>query len=233
MCHIDALEAFAPATSVARSFGEVHALVFGDADADRHIAVLPDIYGTTPFYQGFCGHIASRGACVYLVDFFKDLGELPEVTREAAFARRHKLSDRLLCDQIQAFLQAQSIAALTGFCLGGNFVFEMAHRGYRGICHAIYPFPQGLANADGIAPGFDYLATLEHPLSIQIGSEDIRVGADNIAALQKIVAANQALSMEVFAGSGHGFFEDLDSDNPQLAANARRALALTEMALFA
>src|SRR5713226_7311381 len=99
MCNGAALSFFPKPRQVRTVSGPVEAFVQGPDDALRRIAVLPDIYGCSPFYSGLSAYLALRGAQVFLVDTFAGLGDLAEPTREAAFARRHKVADKRFLDQ--------------------------------------------------------------------------------------------------------------------------------------
>ena len=57
------------------------------------VVIAVDIYGANRFYKGVAERLAAEGCAVILPDIFFREGELPEVTREAAFERRAKLDD--------------------------------------------------------------------------------------------------------------------------------------------
>ena len=191
----------------------------------KRLAIITDIYGCNPFYQGFATYFAKHGWTVYLIDLFSDLGELKEITREAAFVRRHKLRDHDTCDQLQTFIAEQGIDAVIGFCLGGNFVFELAKRGVNTNLVAFYPFPAGLPNQDEIDAPFEYLETLNKSVTVLVGDSDDSASKENIARLVQIGTGNPVLDVHVYAGSGHGFLEELDSTDEALRTNAEKSLA--------
>ena len=195
-----------------------------DNNADVSVALLTDIYGCNDFYQSLATYFAAQGWQSPLVDFFSELGELPEVTREAAFARRHNLHDREICDALVDYINEKGISAIVGFCLGGNFVMELAHRKVQAKLVAFYPFPAGLPNQDAIEPAFTYLDQLEQAVSVLMGAQDDRVGIDNVKRLAEAAENIPALKLNVYPDSKHGFLEDLDSTDSGLQKNAAHAL---------
>ncbi len=198
---------------------------FGEGSRGR-LAIITDIYGCNDFYQSFATHFAEQGWTVDLIDLFSDLGELPEITREAAFERRHKLRDAETCNKLETFIAAQHVDAVIGFCLGGNYVFEMARRGVDVRFVAYYPFPAGLTNQDAIPDPLEYLADVTQPVTALVGDCDDSAGRENMTSLAAIAAGNPALDVMVYAGSGHGFLGHLDSEDEALRANAERSLAV-------
>src|SRR3546814_8976286 len=99
-----------------------------------------------------------------------------------------------------------------GFCLGGNFVLELARRVSDCALLAVYPFPQGLPNVAPLAPPIDYLPKIETPVTILLGDTDASVGAENVEALAACVEGNPAVSLHIFRGVGHGRSEEHTSE---------------------
>ena len=91
---------------------------------------------------------------------------------------------------------------------------------------AYYPFPGGLPNEDAIPTPLDYLSTVTQPVTALIGDCDDSAGRENMAGLAAISAANPAVQVEVYPGSGHGFLAHLDSEDAALRTNAEQSLAL-------
>lgn len=232
MCHKDRINFFGEPGDCAEFSGSIDGLVFPGIDSTKRIAVFPDIYGLTDFYRGYAAYVAGFGARIYLVNPWSPFGELAEVTREAAYERRHKLRDREHCDQLEAFLASENIDAVVGFCIGGNFVFELARRGYEGTLIAIYPLPWGMANQDEIAPAFEFMPSLTKEVTIFMGDSDHLAGPDNIAKMKEIVAGNSRLTMHLYAGSNHGFFTDIDGSEDKLKGNAKDAIDRVTAILF-
>ena len=194
-------------------------------ESDVRVALLTDIYGCNDFYQSMSTHFANQGWQSHLIDLFADLGELPEVTREAAFERRHKLRDQECCDLIAQYILDKQITAVVGFCLGGNFIFELARRNVKVNLIAYYPFPAGLPNQNGLDPAFNYLEQLQTQVTVLIGDDDDRVGLDNVTKLQTMSESITPLTVKVYPHSKHGFLKALDSNDPTLKLNAEDSLA--------
>ena len=232
MCHTNKIEYFGEPLAYSAFSGDVHGLIFDSGNSAKRIAVLPDIYGLTDFYKGYASYVAGFGARTYLTNPWGDFGELPEVTREAAYERRHNLKDREHCDQLEAFLASEKIDAVVGFCIGGNFVFELARRGYEGTVIAVYPLPWGMANQDEITPPFEYMPSLTKDVTILMGESDHLAGPENIQKLKEIVAGNSRLTMHLYEGSNHGFFTDIDGDDEKLKGNAKDAIDRVTGILF-
>ena len=233
MCHVDRFSLCAVEAAASGYVGTVAAQCYGGDSASRRIAVLPDIYGVTPFYRGLSSYLSGHGATVYLVNPWEPFGELPEMTRQAAWVRRHKIGDRAFCNDLAKFLERESIDALIGFCIGGNFLFEVVRRGFTGTCCAFYPLPWGMANRDGLQPPFEYMERLDQKVTVLMGGEDPLAGAANLERLRKICDSNPSLELHLYESSGHGFLADLDSEEPILSSNARNALGILLNAVFA
>jgi carboxymethylenebutenolidase len=158
--------------------------------------------------------------------------DLPEQTREAAFARRDKLRDRAFVDAIESFARRHFAAGVLGFCLGGLYVFELARRGLSAALVSLYGFPQGLRNQDPLPVPFDYLETLPVRQTAIFGEADYLQTADNLARIKSIAANNPAFDLKIYTKSGHGFLSDLESEDEVLRTNAHEALVLTANALL-
>lgn len=205
---------------------------YGCDSAARRIAILPDIYGCNPFYQGFATYLARRDMRAFLVDPFDGLGDLPEISREAAFERRHKVRDAEFIDNFLAFSDAEKVNAVIGFCLGGFYVFELARRNFPGTLVGLYGFPQGMDNQAPLPVPFDYLPDVSKHHVMLMGGRDSSVGPENVARLKTIAEDNRAIDLTVFDESDHGFLADLDSVDPAARAVARQALDLCDAELI-
>ena len=232
MCHTQKIAWFGETEPGDPFSSDVEGLRFDRGDPQRNVAVLPDIYGLTDFYKGYASWLSGHGARVFLTNPWALFGELPEQTRDAAFERRHKLKDAEHCDNLEKFLNAYDIDAIVGFCIGGNFVLELARRGYDGTIISVYPLPWGMANQDAIAPAFDYMPALEQGITVLMGEADYLAGPDNIVRLIEICAANEHLDLHLYPGSNHGFFTDIDGDDDALRENARNGIETVNSILF-
>ncbi len=233
MCHGKAVAAFPTPTEPVAFNNRVTGYHWANQNADSKIAILPDIYGCNPFYRGLATRYAQMGADVYLVDTFAGFGDLPEMTREAAFARRGKVADKEFLDRFEAFADSQGITGIIGFCLGGLYVFELARRGMRAALVGLYGFPQGLPNQDPLPAPFEYLHAVDTPFAMLLGADDPAVGADNVKRLQAMVPDVPGMDLTVYDGVGHDFLPLLDSENPAMRATAEDALAICDRLLLA
>ena len=232
MCHPELAKFFAPPPAPQVLQQSVTTLCFGAANALRKIAILPDIYGDTPFYRQLAAHLGQGRARVYLVNPWQAYGELPEQTREAAYARRQKLKDGEFCRRLYRFVSEEGIDTVAGFCIGGNFLLELNRLGFAGTSLSVYPLPWGMPNQDALAPGFDFMAELQMPITIIMGKEDAHAGPENISLLERICRDNSQLELHLYEKSGHGFLRDLGSEDEFLRNNAQDALKLLNRKMF-
>jgi carboxymethylenebutenolidase len=233
MCHQSGVSFFGKLQKFEKFSAEVDGLLFPNSAATGRVAVLPDIYGLTEFYKGYASYLADFGAQVYLTNPWSEFGELPDNTREAAYERRGKLRDNAHCDQLETFLSSKKIQTVIGFCLGGNFAFELARRGFKGTLIAVYPLPWGMQNQDEITPAFEYMPTLAKKITVFMGAADHLAGADNIRKLENIASDNESLTLHLYKGSNHGFFADIDGPDQKLKLNAKDAIDKINKTLFA
>ncbi|WOF45885.1 dienelactone hydrolase family protein (plasmid) [Sphingopyxis indica] len=234
MCHTEKSGFFA-LTADGEPFHDdgISGFRFGEVVSDRRVAILPDIYGCTPFYKGFAAHLAALGAKVDLIDIFDGLGDLPEQTRERAFERRHRLKDRAFLDRFEAYARRAKVNGVVGFCIGGLFVYELARRDLPAALVSFYGFPQGLPNQDALDTPLTYLGDVTRPHLSLFGEQDELVPVPVQQQLRAVAERQPACRMTMFAGSGHAFLADLDSAEPRRRDNAIEALRLCEEALFA
>lgn len=232
MCHGSPVKFF-PEPGEGRKFQEeVAGYAFAGQAEGPSIAILPDIYGCNPFYRQLCAHYVDHGAQVFLIDPFHGHGELAEVTRENAFARRHKISDTQFVDAFEAFARRTGISGVLGFCLGGLYVFELARRNLPAQLVGLYGFPQGMKNSDPLPVPFDYLPEVKRPFTMLMGAEDQPVGPENVRKLEAMKVLVPAMDLVVYEGAGHGFLPFVDSETPAERDIALDALRRMDVALL-
>lgn len=232
MCHGAAVDAF-PAPYVGEIYdGAVQAYMYGDDSAQKKIAILPDIFGCNPFYQGLALHYVEAGAKVFLIDPFVGLGELEENTVEAAFGRRQNVKDKSFLDGVEAFAKQEGITGIIGFCLGGMYIFDLARRNIDAALVGLYGFPQGMDNIDPIEPPFNYLTSLTQPFTMLMGRQDPSVGVETVDKLSAMAPECPAMDLTVYPDSDHGFLPDISSDDPTKRAVAEDALKRLDAAVL-
>lgn len=233
MCHGHSVKFFPPPEEGVRFEEEVAGYAYGEETQNPSIAILPDIYGCTPFYQQLCVRYAAQGARVVLIDPFHQHGELAEVTRDNAFQRRHRISDREFIDGFEKFARRTRISGVLGFCLGGLYVFELARRDLPVALVGLYGFPQGMTNKDPLPVPYDYLHKVTRPFSMLMGADDLSVGPDHVRQLEEKRSQAPAMELVVYQGVGHGFLPFVDSETQSERDVAFDALRRVDAALLA
>jgi len=228
MCHGTAVSAF-PEPVLGEAFSKsVNGYKYSNPGAENRIAIIPDIYGVNPFYQGMCRHLQDRGAYVFLINPFHGMGERETMSREEAFGFRNKVKDKAFLDDFQTFVEEKNITGVVGFCLGGLYVFELARRGMKADLLGLYGFPNGLPNQDQLPVPFDYLSDIKQPFGMLMGENDASVGPDTIAKLGEVAADAPAMTLKIYEGVGHGFLPMLDSEDELEKSVALDALSRIE-----
>jgi len=180
------------------------------------VLIVHDIWGANAFYRDLARRLAGEGFVALLPDFFARQGELPEQTRDAAFARRERLDSDLALRDIAAALDwlrehpaSSGRVATIGFCMGGTLVLLAASRqSAPDATVAFYGFP-----AAGSPSPLDEADTLRSPLLAFWGDADTGVGMDNVetyrAALTETGARHEFV---IYPDYPHGFLSfDPDS----------------------
>lgn len=230
--HAEAHDVSLPLPSGERLPAEV---ALPDGGQGPGVLILVDIYGCTPFYRQLNRRLAAAGYVSLLPDVFFRLGELPEVTREAAFARKAELDDARALDDLAtaaAWLAARddtggSRLGLLGFCMGGTFALDLAAQRADVATVGYYAFPRGMPNSSAPAP-LDVVDRLQGPMLCFWGDQDY-IDMDDVTQLGD-EARDQGKDYHaiVYPGVGHGFLRGLVEDGPEHEAahdSWQRALA--------
>jgi carboxymethylenebutenolidase len=191
-------------------------LALPDRGQGPGVLLICDIFGRTPFYRHLTRRLADAGYTALLPDIFFREGELSEVTREAAFARREQLDEaRALRDLHTAaeWLERHEAVGgarlgLLGFCLGGTLALDMcAERdGFAAACY--YAFPSGLPRSNAPAP-LDVVDRIRGPVLAFWGDQDY-IDMDEVARLGDAMAHhNKDYDAHLYPGVGHGFLRGL------------------------
>lgn len=232
MCHADTPAGRGPSAdvrtvSVPLSHGEElpAELALPDSGQGPGVLLIVDIYGCTPFYQDLSRRLAAAGYLTLMPDIFFRDGELPEVTREAALARRERMDEaRSLDDLLQAarWLEDRedvqgARTGLLGFCLGGTFALDMcAERdAFAAVCY--YPFPKGMANFTAPVP-LDLVDRVSGPMLAFWGDRDY-IDADDIRRLEdEMHRHGRDYEAIIYPGGTHGFLRGLVEDGEETEA---------------
>lgn len=186
--------------------------------------VAPDIYGPSPFYAEVCRLLAAEGFAATLVDYFFREGQLSEVTREAAFARRAGLDEQRALRDLSAAIDHvgadQTRTGLVGFCLAGQFALDLCaqRRDLATVC--FYPFPEGVDGEVAVpAPRpIDLADEIRGPILAMWGTHDY-IPLDVIARFEKAMRETGVdYTQRLYEGAGHSFLQGLVEERPDSAA---------------
>ncbi|MFC6870194.1 dienelactone hydrolase family protein [Haloechinothrix salitolerans] len=186
--------------------------------------VAPDIYGPSPFYAEVSRLLAAEGFTTTLVDYFFREGPLPEVTREAAFARRAGLDEQRALRDLSAAIDhvgaKEARTGLVGFCLAGQFALDLCaqRQDLATVCY--YPFPEGVDGEVAVrAPRpIDLADEIRGPILAMWGTHDY-IPLDVIARFEKaMLETGVDYTQRLYEGAGHSFLQGLVEERPDSAA---------------
>lgn len=251
MCHEDwdgpgdGAEAAGAEIGIAVADGALPATLYepaGDVATAGPCVLVPDIYGTVPFYHELSARLAARGHPTALIDIFWREGPLAEVTRDAAFGRLARMDapraiadSAAALDEMKAHSGADRIGVL-GFCLGGLYGFVLAAHRDDLVVVSYYGFPEGVSAPIGVpAPRpVDLVDRMTGPI-LSFWGEDDYIGVDVMTRFGEALARNGVdYEAHVYPDAGHGFLQGLVEERPDSAAAAdswRRTLDLLETGL--
>jgi carboxymethylenebutenolidase len=229
MCHQDAPAndlAAAVATldvEIAATDGAAIPVNVAGDDGAPAVVLCTDIYGRSPFYRYFARRLAAEGFRSYLPDVFHRVGELEHPTHEAALARRVRLDDCQAIDDLAAVIDHarrndSDVVGVIGFCLGGTMALNLAaaNHGLATVC--FYGFPAGTPPLTESSPPvpLDVASAMSGPILGFWGTDDERVGIDNVHALdERLGAAEVDHAFTLYPGLGHGFMAAIAFDPEQ------------------
>ncbi|MBX3482934.1 dienelactone hydrolase family protein [Phenylobacterium sp.] len=186
------------------------------------VILISEIFGLHEYIRDTCRRLAREGYCVLAPDFFVRAGDPSKLTDFQAILKIvGEASDRQVTGDIRAgiaFLKAQPYAdvtrmAITGFCWGGNIVWEASERLADFKCGVAW---YGRLTGDhtvGDAEGkhaIDMAADLHNPVLGLYAGKDSGIP---LADVEKMKAALKAAGktgsdIVVYPGVQHGFHAD-------------------------
>ena len=186
-----------------------------------------DIYGPVPFYREVARRLAEAGVATALVDLLFREGPLPEVTREAAFARRGRMDERRALADSHAAVEHMAVqagggpVAYLGFCLGGMLALDLAAERDDIVAISFYGFPEGIQPqvaapaprpidvvGDVVAPVLAHWPDLDHIV-------DPAAAARYDAAM---VEHGRDYTSHHYPDAGHSFLQGIVEDRDDSAA---------------
>jgi dienelactone hydrolase len=188
----------------------------------RSILLISDIYGMTPFYLDVAGELADAGFAALVANYYFRLGELEELTREAAHARRSKLDEAQALRDLDAtvnWLKVQfggpmSPVGLVGFCLGGTLALDLAVERADLAVVSYYGLVAGMGGATAVPAPLDVTDRINGPVLAFWGDEDHVVDMADVDRFARLMAAHRVdYEQTVYPGIGHGFLSGLADES--------------------
>ncbi|HWH98116.1 MAG TPA: dienelactone hydrolase family protein [Pseudolysinimonas sp.] len=197
------------------------------------LILIHEIWGLVPHIRDVADRYAREGYLVIAPDLLSDAGITPEVgaelaallresdenkrlegqtllreklasTQEPVFAAEAVRKLRLVVDALDAEPGIDERIAVTGFCFGGTYSFELAAADSR--VRAAIPFY-------GIAPDAEAIARIACPVLALYGEDDPRVMATLPETRKNMADAGVAFTEKVYAGARHAFFNDTNASS--------------------
>lgn len=182
------------------------------------ILLVSDIYGMTPFYRDVGEELAEAGFATLVVDYFFRLGELKELTREAAHARRSGLDEVQALRDIDAavnwlkarFGEPASPVGLIGFCLGGTLALDLAVERADLVVVSYYGLVAGVGGTTAVPAPLAVANRINGPVLAFWGDEDHVVDMADVERFASLMAERGVnYEQTIYPGIGHGFLSAL------------------------
>ncbi len=194
------------------------------------ILLISDIYGRTPFYEHLAERLADAGYIALLPDMFFRLGPLPEVSRDAAFARWDRLDEQQALSDLESAVgwlrqhagSRTSTVGQLGFCLGGTFALDLGTRLGDLVTVCYYAFPKSRSGPNQAPRPIDIVGSIQGPILSFWGDADY-IDLDEVREFSDAVRSHGInYEDEIYPGAGHGFLSGLveDSDNSGAAKDS-------------
>ena len=204
------------------------------------VIVLQEIFGANAAMRAVADDLAAAGYVAVVPDLFRriepgvDLG-YGEDDMQRAFALWKAYDfDQGVKDvvatlaAVRAMPEVESGAALLGFCMGGQLA----------VCGGAESGPDAVVSFYGTALGdhLDAVRALAMPTMFHFGDQDQHVPEPVREAVRVIAADKPDMTVEIYPGAGHGFFNSFRPQGFDPAAHDlawQRTLALLAKALGA
>jgi carboxymethylenebutenolidase len=198
-----------------------------DPETSRRGVVLlaHDIYGRTQFYRNLTVRLSAAGYVGLLPDFLFREGDLPEPTREAAFARRARLDEMGALRDLGAVIdwakdrwcREDDRVGMIGFCLGGTLALDLAaeRQDLATVCY--YAFPASLPGPLAAPAPLDLVREMTGPILAFWGEDEEVVDMRDVTRFGAAMAAARVdYEQVVYPAAGHGFLahSNLEEGNP-------------------
>lgn len=188
--------------------------------------LVPDIYGTVPFYHELARRLAVAGHPTALIDIFWREGPLAENTREAAFRRRSGMDETTAVTDTATAVDSVrerfggSRTGVLGFCLGGTIALVLASARRDLAVVSYYGFPEGVSQPARVpAPRpVDLAARMSGPILAFWGAQDY-MGTPVMHRFADAMKHGGAdYQAHIYPDAGHGFLQGLVEQRDDSAA---------------
>ena len=187
------------------------------------IIVIPDVRGLSDHYRDIAQRFANEGFFALAIDLYSREGAPSLASIEDAFRWMRQLDDRRVLADVDAAVRflssrpevrARSIG-ITGFCMGGQYALMAACSiPNLAACVSFYGMLR-YAEKTEIKPqdALDLAPNLSCPYLGLFGADDALIPRADIKELESTLRrAGKTFQTKIYAGAGHGFFNDQRPD---------------------
>jgi carboxymethylenebutenolidase len=200
------------------------------------VVILSDVFGWGRFYEQLAARLTTDGFAVAVPDLFSRVGELPEKTVPAALARRERLDEQLLLDDLGDVITKLATeprcggrVATLGFCFGGTLALRLAPTGPAATV-SFYGFPTDGGDGGRLPSPLELAPTMRGPILGLWGDEDEYIPVGEVRRLDDELTRHAVThEFQVYSGEGHNFLRALfakDGSSPAALDAWERTTAL-------
>lgn len=181
------------------------------------VLVYIEAFGVNAHFKRLAMRLAREGFCAIVPDLYDGL-VVEYANIDAAIAKLRSLNDDQVMARSQRTINAlmarsevrKGKIGVTGFCMGGRYVFlanaVLADR----IGAAVSFYGGGIAPVEdraGRKPLLDAIPAMRTPINFYYGTKDTSILSDELGRIAEAMAkANKRFTLTVFDDVGHGFF---------------------------